>query len=111
MGVGVYALWIILSGQNHALVIGGHFAYAARERFEFAIDYLVAAAMTLVLSTERANAALGAIVLAGHVVAYVVYREVYVSVWCFFAVAASFVILYHFECSCRHSTPIAGSTG
>ena len=58
-----------------------------------------------------ANAALGAIVLAGHVVAYVVYREVYVSVWCFFAVAASFVILYHFECSCRHSTPIAGSTG
>jgi len=48
-------------------------------------------------SSQRTVVVLGAIVLAGLVVAFALYWEVFVSVWCFFAVAASVTVLYHFE--------------
>jgi hypothetical protein len=42
-------------------------------------------------------------------VAYVLYWEAFVSVWCFFAAAASAVILWHFELSRRRSFRMAGA--
>jgi hypothetical protein len=48
-------------------------------------------------SSQRTVVVLVAIVLAGLVVAFALYWEVFVSVWCFFAVAASVTVLYHFE--------------
>jgi hypothetical protein len=59
--------------------------------------YLVATAITPLLSSHRAVALLGAIVLAGWLFAYFMYWEAFASVWCFFAAAGSIVILMHFE--------------
>ena len=65
--------------------------------------------MSLTLSTRRAVAALGLLVLVGSVAAYAFYWEAFVSVWCFFAAAASLVILGHFELSHRHRLRAAGA--
>lgn len=65
------------------------------------VIYLTATALALLVSSQRAVAALGAIVFAGSIIAYVFYADVFVSVWCFFAAASSFVILTHFEVAAR----------
>jgi hypothetical protein len=49
------------------------------------------------LSSQRTVAMLGAIVSIGSIVAWLFYAEAFVSVWYFFAAAASVVILAHFE--------------
>ncbi|WP_420871212.1 DUF6629 family protein [Mesorhizobium jarvisii] len=54
-------------------------------------------ALPLMLSTQRMVVALGGIVLVGLVVAYALYWEAFVSVWCFFAAAASIMIVLHFK--------------
>ena len=63
--------------------------------------YLAATGLPLLLSSQRTVVVLGAIVLAGLVIAYAFYWEAFVSVWCFFAAAASVVILCHLEWSRR----------
>jgi hypothetical protein len=64
---------------------------------QLALAYLAATCLPPILSTWRTVATLGLIVLVGCVVAYEVYWEAFASVWCFFAAAASAVILGHFE--------------
>jgi hypothetical protein len=59
--------------------------------------YMCAAALGLVVSSHRAVAVLGAIICVGALVTYTFMHEVFVSVWCFFAAASSFVILAHFQ--------------
>jgi hypothetical protein len=59
--------------------------------------------LPLLMSSQRTVVVLGAIVLVGLVVAYALYWEAFVSVWCFFAAAASVAILCHFEWSRRSS--------
>jgi hypothetical protein len=54
--------------------------------------------LPLLMSSQRTVVVLGAIV-----VAYALYWEAFVSVWCFFAAAASVAILCHFEWSRRSS--------
>jgi hypothetical protein len=48
------------------------------------------------LRVRSAGRALGAIILIGSVVALAFYWEAFVSVWCFFAAAASGAILFRF---------------
>jgi hypothetical protein len=57
----------------------------------------VATAITPLLSSHRAVALLGAIVLGGSILAYALYWDAFASVWCFFAAAGSVVILVHFQ--------------
>jgi hypothetical protein len=52
---------------------------------------------------------LGAVIFVGIVVAYAFYWEAFVSVSCFFAAAASVVILCHFEWSRRQHLRVAGA--
>jgi uncharacterized membrane protein len=63
----------------------------------------------LIASSRRAIIVLGAIILVGSVVAYAFYWEAFMSVWCFFAAAASVVILGHFEWARRRSLQLAGA--
>ena len=60
-----------------------------------ALAYLGATALFLMLSTRPVVATLGVIVLVGSAFAF--YWEAFVSVWCFFAAAASVVLASHFE--------------
>ena len=72
-----------------------------------ALAYLAATTLPLFLSSQRTVVTLGAIIFVGIAVAYVFYWEAFVSVWCFFAAAASIVILCHFEWSRRQRLRMA----
>ncbi len=102
--VGGWCLWSLLSHAHGAVIREDHVVYITEPRHSdwLALAYLVATCLAPVLSSWRTVAALGAIVLVGCVVAYVLYWEAFASVWCFFAAAASAVILGHFEQSRRH---------
>jgi uncharacterized membrane protein YjjB (DUF3815 family) len=71
------------------------------------LAYLASVSLPLLMSSRRTLVMLGAIVLVGALVAYGFYLEAFQSVWCFFAAAASVVILAHFEWLRRWGAHIA----
>ena len=94
----------ILAQSHAARLVDGHIVYVTEKKHSaaFGLAYLAATGLPLVLSSQRAVAALGVIVLIGCATAYALYWEALVSVWCFFAAAASVVIFFHFEAVRRH---------
>jgi hypothetical protein len=110
-GVGVYLLWWILGHPHIATILGGHIVYVTEYRQSDVVGaaYLVATGLPLLLSSQRSVVVLGAIVLAGVVVAYTLYWDAFISVWCYFAAAASVAILFHFEWSRRSRASIANA--
>jgi len=110
-GVGAYLLWWILGHPLLATIVDGHIVYGTgyRQPDSVGIAYLAATGLPLLLSSQRTVVVLGAIVLVGLVVAYAFYWEAFISVWCFFAAAASIAILCHFEWSRRSSLRTAGA--
>jgi signal transduction histidine kinase len=97
-GLAIYFLWSIHTYPHAAIIRGGHIAYTGEPRAPVAIGvlYLVATAITPLLSSHRAVVLLGAIVLGGSILAFAFYWDAFTSVWCFFAAAGSVVILVHF---------------
>ena len=103
VGVSAYMLWWIVTRPHGAVILDGHIVYVTEDRHSdvFALAYLSATTLPLMLSSQRTVIALGAIILVGSTIAYAFYWEAFVSVWCFFAAAASVVVLCHFEWSRR----------
>lgn len=97
--IAAYLAWDIAGREHTAAIVGGHIVYTGNyARAEpIGLAYLAATALPLLLSSRRAAVLLGVIILIGSAVAYDFYREAIVSVWCFFAAAASAVIVSHFE--------------
>jgi hypothetical protein len=106
-----YLLWRILTVPHGAVIVDYHIVYASPYGHSnaFGAAYLAATALALLLSSQRMVVVLGAIVLAGSAAAYVFYRLSFVSVWCFFAAAASGVIVLHFERAHRRRSRTAGA--
>ena len=102
-GVGAYLLWWVLDHPHLATILDDHIVYGSDylQPGIVSLGYLTATGLPLMLSSQRTVVVLGAIVLAGLVVAYAFYWEAFISVWCFFAAAASVAILCHFEWSRR----------
>lgn len=111
VGVSTYLLQWILTHPHSAIVRDGHIVYvtAFRPTAAVAVAYLASTGLPLLLSSRQTVVALGAVVLVGTVTAFAFYWEAFVSVWCFFAAAASLVILSHFEWSRRHRLRIANA--
>jgi len=111
VAVGAWCLWAIVTRPHGAAVLQGHIVYVTEHRFPAAVGlaYLAATSLSLILSSRRTVAVLGAIVLVGCVATYAFYWEAFVSVWCFFAAAASVVILGHFELRRRRHLGAAGA--
>jgi len=111
VSVGAYLFWPILSRPHGAVILDNHIVYVTEYRpsAALALSYLASTCLPLVVSSRRTVIALGAIVLAGTVAAYAFYWEAFVSVWCFFAAAASVVILCHFERARRLRLGTAGA--
>lgn len=107
--VGVYLLWRISSQAFGAKLVDGHIVYTTGPSHPLILGlaYLTATGIPLILSSRRTLVVLGTIILVGAAVAFVFYREALVSVWCFFAAAASLVILFHFETLRRRSPEAA----
>jgi hypothetical protein len=101
--VAAYLLWRMLAHPTSAAIVNGHIAYGTEPRYSYLVGvaYLVATSLPLLLSSHRTIVTVGAIVLVGSATAYAFYWEAFVSVWCFFAAAASVAILGHFEWSRR----------
>jgi len=93
-----FLLWRLLSGPHEAAIVNRCIVYRTRGGQPLLIGalYLCATSLPLILSSRRTIVALGAITLAGCVIAYIFYWEAFQSVWCFFAGVASAVILGHF---------------
>ena len=110
-GVGAYLLWWILAHPLLATIQDYHILYRTGDHQPdtVRVAYLAATGVPLLLSSHRTVVIFGAIVLAGLVVAYAFYWEALVSVWCFFAAAASVVVLYHFEWARRSALRSAGA--
>jgi hypothetical protein len=110
-GVGTYLLWWILGHPHLATIQDCHIVYGTgyRQPNAVGVAYIAATGLPLLLSSQRTVVVLGATVLVGLVVAYALYWEAFVSVWCFFAAAASVAILCHFEWSRRSSPRSAGT--
>jgi hypothetical protein len=100
IGVGVsgYLLWWLQTRSHSATILHDHIVYVTEGRHPVLLNigYLVATSLPPLLSSWRTLLALGVIVLTGSVVAEALYQQAFVSVWCFFAAAASVVILWHF---------------
>jgi hypothetical protein len=97
-GVAAYFAWRLLTGPHLATLAGACIVYRTGETHQLAIGltYLAATALPLAASSRRSIMALGAVAGVGSVVAYLFYWQAFLSVWCFFAAAASIVILGHF---------------
>ena len=97
--VAAYYLVAIFTHPHAARVLGGHIVYVTEAPISYPLGtaYLVATGIGIALSSHRAMVVLAAIVIAGAYLSYTLYWESFVSVWCFFAAAASVVILAHFE--------------
>jgi hypothetical protein len=91
MGVGAYLFWSLLTRSHSAAILDDHIVYVTQysQSYAVALAYLAATALPPLLSSRRVVTLLGAIVLVGSIVAYVLYWEAFVSVWCFFAAGAS----------------------
>lgn len=100
IGIGLAATlaWWISSTPVGAAIVGRQLAYlgAYPNSFIVMVAYLAATALPLMISSWRTVNLLGTLVLAGFAIAYLIYWQAFVSVWCFFAAAASFVVFYHF---------------
>ena len=96
-----------------AVISDGHIVYSADPALPPAllVLYPLATCGSLLLSSNRAVSLLGFIVFVGSIVAYTVYWNAFTSVWCFFAAAASALILYAFETARRRQAPLAGPAG
>ena len=96
--VSAYFFWQLVTQPHQALIAGGHISYEiGNTPVSVEGAYMVATTMGLLVSSHRAVALLGLIVLAGSIVSYAVYMETFVSVWCFFAAVASVTVAGHFR--------------
>jgi hypothetical protein len=97
--VGVYFLWSLHASPQTASIEGGHIVYSGDPGLPLGIRllYPVATCIGPALSSLRAVRLLAAILIAASLVAYLAYWQAFTSVWCFFAAAASGVILFQFE--------------
>lgn len=111
IGVAAYLLWLLATRPFAAAIVEGHIVYAMEYRHSDAIGafYLAATGLPLVLSSRRTVVALGAVILIGSATAYAFYRVSFVSVWCFFAAAASVVLVAHFAWARNRRLRMAGA--
>ena len=104
-GVAIAAFFAVqLATVHHEGYISGHHILYRTEVEEPLVAggiYIAATGLSLLVSSARAVSLLGLVVFAGSLIAWAFYAEVFVSVWCFFAAASSFVILTHFEVRAR----------
>jgi len=103
IAVALTMLWTILSGPHAAAVTEHHMVYVTglQPSALIGLGYLAATGVALLLSSRPAVMLLGALVMIGSGTAFTIYWEAFTSVWCFFAAAASLVILGQFEWSHR----------
>jgi len=107
-GLSAWLLWLLMTHPFSASIEGGSICYATSVPSPYlpGLAYLAAVCLPFLMSSHRAVAAFGVIILVGFGVSYLAYRTAFLSVWCFFAAIGSATLLFHFErARRRHLTP------
>jgi hypothetical protein len=94
-----YLLSGLLTGRHSAAILGGHIVYdrgGAQPEWVL-MSYLLATTLALALSSFPAIRVLASVIAIGYGVAYFLYWNAFISVWCYFAAAASVTVLVHFD--------------
>lgn len=93
-----YLAYTIFTHSNVVALHDGSIRYVEgfRRVRLLGLAYLFAAAFPLLLSSHRAVIVFGVAVTASFSIAGELYRETFISIWCFFAAAASLIVLFHF---------------
>jgi len=96
VALSAYLLWKMIGNPYTASAATGHIVYRNAVDYPTGIEipYVLATTVSLLLSSHRVIQLLSLVILAGFTVAYVGYRQSYISVWCFFAAAASVVVYW-----------------
>jgi hypothetical protein len=99
LGVAVYFLIALHLAPRSAVIDAGHIVYSGDPYLPVTVQvlYPIATCLTPMLSSFWPVRALGVIVFAGSIAAYLAYWQAFSSVWCFFAALASAVIVFQFE--------------
>ena len=89
-----YLLLKMIGNPYTASAGSGHIVYKNSAWYPRGIEipYVVATTISLLLSSHRAVQLMAAVILVGFAVAYGFYHVAYISVWCFFAAAASSLV-------------------
>src|SRR5262245_19762876 len=93
----IYLLVAMIGHPYQATIFQGHIVYWNDYRYPKGIEgpYVLATTISLLLSSHRAVRLLAVVILIGFAVAYMAFHLAYISVWCFFAAAASVLVYLH----------------
>ena len=109
--VAAYLAWRVFAAPTDAIIANRCIVYRmpGGHPLWLGVAYMTATTVPLIVSSRRVLRALGVVILAGSAIAYVFYWQSFLSVWCFFAAAASTVILAHFELARRPALRLAAA--
>ena len=101
--VSAYFLWSLNANPQTALIEGGHIVYSGDPDMPpvFRLMYPIATCGAAALSSFRTIRLLALVLIVASLVSYFAYWHAFASVWCFFAAAASVLIVYQFEAARR----------
>jgi len=99
LAAAAYFLVSLSETPRNAVIEGGHIVYSGDPHLPPAmlVLYPMAACLAPMLSSLWTLRLLGVFVTLGAIAAYLAYWQAFSSVWCFFAAAASGVIVLQFE--------------
>lgn len=97
VALSAYLLAMMIAYPYAASIGSGHIVYNNSHQYPSGIEvpYVLATTISLFLSSHKAVQFLAIIILIGFTVAYVSFYQAYISVWCFFAAAASVLVYLH----------------
>ena len=105
LAVAIYFVWSLGAEPRTASIDEWHIVYSADPALPALIRvlYPVATCLSLLLSSHSSIRLLGGVIFIGSVIAYWIYWNAFTSVWCFFAAAASGIIVFHFGTARRRA--------
>ena len=92
-----YLLIAMIGHPYFAFIAGSHIVYKNDFDYPVGIEvpYVLATTISLLLSSRKPVQTLGVVILIGFFIAYMFVQHAYISVWCFFAAAASVMVYLH----------------
>jgi hypothetical protein len=96
--VGLYLLANMFRFPIESRPVGGHIEYASPHFYIMAVmaGYLAGTCISMLFSSQKLVNIFGAAALLSFGLAYAIYRQWFISVWCFFAAALSVIVLLQF---------------
>jgi hypothetical protein len=108
--VGLYLLVNMFRFPIESRAAAGHIEYVSPHFYVVAVmaGYFAATCISMLFSSQKLVNFFGAAALLSFALAYAIYRQWFISVWCFFAALLSVIVLLHFT---NRSSPKESSHG